>query len=437
MQDPDYMAPEYSSITSTTSSDYFTKEKFQDQIQRIKDASDVAHKKVDYITAHNEEVLYAIEIVEKFLRKSRRICYGGQAINAHLPAKHKIYDPQYSIPDYDFFTSGPEKDITNITKELQKAGFTEISVREGMHEGTMKVYVDYVPVADITAIHPKIYEILHKRSSTFDGIHYLDSNSLRMLMYLELSRPQGEVDRWSKVFERLMIFNEFIPIKRCMIKQKKIKITEQHIRVLVHFCIEHNRIFAGADLIDFYEQSMDQHNVSLHISHKKPILFFSPDSYKDAAQLIALLRSIDNRKYNIQTITIQKSDIVPFFTMITSGRQIIACIIEYSACHAYVRIPMNKGHIKIASLDTLITLYFSLGLLHTKLFNIGSMECMASKLVEISMKTRTKYGTSIIPFISVTCEGYQKTLPSLIREKVERITRKRSNEKKKTFKKRR
>ena len=31
-----------------------------------------------------------------------------------------------------------------------------------------------------------------------------------MLMYLELSRPRGEVGRWPKVFERLSLFNEFV-----------------------------------------------------------------------------------------------------------------------------------------------------------------------------------------------------------------------------------
>lgn len=69
-----------------------------------------------------------------------------------------------------------------------------------MHEGTIKVYVDYIPVADMTAIDPKLYRILSKREYRVDGISYLDANTLRMLMYLELSRPRGEVGRWAKVF---------------------------------------------------------------------------------------------------------------------------------------------------------------------------------------------------------------------------------------------
>ena len=142
--------PEYKPVTSMKTHNYFTKQNFAAQVERIKKASEVAQKKVDYDTAHNETILYAIEIVENFLRKSKRVCYGGQAINAHLPLSHKIYDATYSIPDYDFFTPSPENDIEQLSTLLKRGGFSDVSIREGMHEGTIKVYVDYIPVADMT-----------------------------------------------------------------------------------------------------------------------------------------------------------------------------------------------------------------------------------------------------------------------------------------------
>jgi hypothetical protein len=124
---------------------------------------------------------------------------------------------------------------------------------------------------------------------------------------------------------------------------------------------------------------------------------------------------------------------IPFFTMIKYGKQIIACIIEYSACHSYINADSPYGKIKIASLDTLITLYFSLGLIQKHLFNIGSIECMANKLIEISIKIRNSYGYDKLPFISVKCSGHQTSLPSLIRAKVSRISRKKKNVNRKTY----
>ena len=72
---------------------YFNKVKFQNQIELIKKASEEAQHKIDYFTAHDIEILHAISIVEDFLKKKHRICYGGQAINAHLPVKYKFYNP--------------------------------------------------------------------------------------------------------------------------------------------------------------------------------------------------------------------------------------------------------------------------------------------------------------------------------------------------------
>lgn len=427
-----------SPITSTKTISYFTKDKFKSQIERIKKASELAQKKMDYTTAHSEEILYAIAIVEKFLRKKQRICYGGQAINAHLPKSHKIYDPTYSIPDYDFFTPSPASDITMLVTMLQHAGFREVSTREGMHEGTTKIYVDYVPVADITELHPLMFKIIHKRSVVFNGIHYMDANSLRMLMYLELSRPRGEVTRWGKVFERLMIFNEFIPIPRCTINKKRKSLPYEHFSIILQFILDKNRIFAGADLIELYRDSKHKNvnEVHLHIAPKNPIIFYSPYSNKDGIELVRIINAATSTKCSIQNITIHKSDLIPYVTIIKHGKQIIACIVEYSACHAYHTVPYHNATLRIASLDTLITLYFSLGLLQSRLFNIGSLECMANKLVEISIKTHTYHGQTVFPAISITCDGHQKTLPSLIREKVERITRKKAIEKRRTIRKR-
>ena len=150
------------------SSPVFNKFKYQTQIDRIKAASERAQNKMDYISAHNEHIILAIEVVEKFLRKKNRICYGGQAINAYVPSKYKFYNPETSVPDYDFFTATQIEDIATIVNDLKKAGFTEISAREGMHKGTVKIYVEYIPVADLTEIDPKLYRILLKRATRFD-----------------------------------------------------------------------------------------------------------------------------------------------------------------------------------------------------------------------------------------------------------------------------
>ena len=444
------------------SSDFFDRDKFQKQLEIIKQASETAQEKINYFSAHDDNIIRAIDVVEEFLRKKHRLCYGGQAINAHLPAKYKFYDPESSIPDYDFFTPQQNADITTLVKELRKAGFTEISAREGMHEGTIKIYVDYIPVADMTAIDPKLYKILSQREFKLDGISYLDANTLRMLMYLELSRPRGEVSRWGKVFERLALFNEFVSSKPCHISREAFKgsLTKPQTEYILNYIINNKRVFAGADLVGFYNTAMRNSKKNTHwiLSSKKPIIFFSSEPDEDAKQLRAELNFMlnsetgvsaavnkENQKpgnnntvtpkakakaNEVKPITIKSFsssgvDLIPSMKILTQGTKSLVFIINQTACHSYFNISINSGKImKIASLDTLITLYFSLGLFDSKYFDMGSMECLANELVEISIKSRNDPDRFVFPFISVKCAGHQTSLPSLIRAKVKRITQK-------------
>ena len=53
-------------------SDFFDKERFQKQLDIIKQAADLAAAKVDYKSAHDDNIIRSIEIVEQFLRKKHR-----------------------------------------------------------------------------------------------------------------------------------------------------------------------------------------------------------------------------------------------------------------------------------------------------------------------------------------------------------------------------
>jgi hypothetical protein len=413
------------------SSTYFDRKQFQKQLAIIKQASELAQRKTDYASAHDDHILRAIEVIEEFLRKKHRLCYGGQAINAHLPAKYKFYDPEYSIPDYDFFTPSPDADITLIIKDLRKAGFTDIAAREGMHEGTIKIYVEYIPVADITEIDPKLYRILSKREYRNDGISYLDVNSLRMLMYLELSRPRGEVKRWEKIFERLMLLNEFSPIKKCIKKKYLFKngLTKEEAEITLNFIIKQKRVFAGADLASFYQSA--RRNRTIHtewiLTSRKPILFYSSTPKEDAAFLISEFKTAHDKPLTVKTYSSKGIDIIPTIHVICHGKDTLVFIINESQCHSYMNMFIDKNTVmRIASMDTLITLYFSLGLIKSSFFDMGAMECLANQLVHINIKIRNKPEQFIFPFISITCSGHQTSLPSLIRAKVQRITQKKN-----------
>ena len=75
-----------------------TKPRIQKQLEQLEKVMKEAQKRVDYTMAHDPEILKAINIVERFLRKKKRPCYGGQAINALLPKERQFYDKKFNIP---------------------------------------------------------------------------------------------------------------------------------------------------------------------------------------------------------------------------------------------------------------------------------------------------------------------------------------------------
>jgi len=414
----------------------FDKEHLKSQLEIIKKASDMAQDKIDYFSAHDDDTLMAIGVVENFLRKKHRICYGGQAINAYLPAQHKFYDPEYSIPDYDFFTPSQHQDLKLIAEDLYKAGFSEISAREGMHEGTIKIYVNFIPVADITAIDPRIYRILSKRESRIDGISYIDPNSLRMLMYLELSRPRGEVRRWEKVFERLMLFNEFVPVPSCRTfsnkRLSKSTLTIPQAQFVFRYVIQQRRMIAGADLVPFYDHAIKKRASKMDwiLGSTKPILFFSPEPVHDATELVAQLGALSKKKIQTKIYRNQGLDLIPSIHVLHQNHAPLVFIIEQSACHSYINLPIKDGMgdglvhkvLRVASMDTLITLYFTLGFVQSTYFDRGAMDCLANQLVTLSVQARRKPEQFIFPFVSIRCVGHQQGIASLIREKLTRMT---------------
>ena len=398
-------------------SPYFDKSAFQAQIEKIRAAASIAEDIQDYKSAHDPAILLAIDTVEAFLREKHRLCYGGQAINAHLPKRYKIYDPKTSVPDYDFFTPDQDTDITRLTYALRKAGFKEISAREGIHAGTIKLYVNFIAVADITQIDPSLYRVISAREFRSDGISYLDADTLRMMMYLELSRPMGEVSRWEKVYERLILLNEFVPIKNCKAEGVATVLTADETEILMRKIVAEKRIFAGGDLVGFYKTALKKSkkpSASWLLYGRQPVIFYSNTLDADVASLDDM--ELKFRKHAAI------GDIVPEMRVGYRGSSIACVIIQESACHSYYTLPLRFGEaLRMASLDTLITLYFSMGLSNS-LNGLGSsLECAAQELVEVSFRARADPAKFPFDFISLKCSGHQETMPSLIRAKVRRM----------------
>jgi hypothetical protein len=403
----------------------------QRQLDILRDTVEEAEDLIHYEQAHNPEILFAIDIIERFLRKKKRVCYGGTAINAILPKKLRFYDPERDLPDYDFFTPDTEADVQELVLELKKQGFSEVVQRIGMHKGTFKVLVNFIPIADITYLEPELYKIVSKRSIVRDGIHYTDPDFLRMGMYLELSRPRGQVERWEKVFERLLLLNAAFPPKVCK-KSLEALTGKVHIpivirKALLDFVLDNNRILMGAEVMALYDwilQRRYKKNPSIQwFLHKNGmVVFLSPQAVRDG---LLLRDQLGNDLIQMETLR-GKEEIVPERVVLSFKGVPLVMIVQEVACHAYNVIPLKEGRkLHIGTLETLLTLYYSLQMFtptdEQNRYIQFSLLCLTQKLVEMGNAFYKLGDKSPLPVFSIECSGYQKGYATLLREKFSRI----------------
>jgi len=396
-----------------------TEVKVEDRLQA---AIEVADNRLKYESAHDELLLGALSIVEKFIIRKKRVCYGGTAMNEILPDAKKFYDPRIDVPDYDFYTPDVDSDVKELVEDLNAAGYKDVYHKVGIHEGTKKILVNFVPIADISAINSELFTVLLRRSVLKNGMHYTDPDILRMMMFLELSRPKGMVSRWNKVFERLQLINQVFPIKGC--KGYRHEHLEPTIpmdlrKAAIDYCIQQRRILCNGDLAGLYERGIRRKNTRFKLQAGGPVLMTSPDPRADAKILKIMFNQPDIRMY----LHASRGEIVPMRVELRKGDLPICMFVEETACHSYNPFSLDNGKkIHVASLEFLITLHLSLDIFtHNSRDYLGDRGlCNVKQFMDLYEKNSKALHSQFPPF-TLTCSGHQVGFASLLRKKVERI----------------
>jgi len=387
-----------------------------------------AEEILNYEAAHDSELLGALQIVKDFIKKKKRICYGGTAMNTLLPPKYKFYNPDFDLPDYDFLTPDTDSDVMELVDALKNAGFKNTISRVGMHEGTKKILVNYIAVADLTYASQDVYNVFYKESKCIDGILYTNEHMLRMMMYLELSRPRGEVSRWKKVYTRLQILNNYFTFKPCK-PRKQYNIPYALRKELYKFILVRQKTLATLDLESIYNKSLKEKNIVYNLHNGGPFVFYSANLKEDAYDLKHLL-ILDNFKATYHPA--KGSSLAPRVS-IYNGSKLLALIVEEDACNSYNNIKTAENRIlHISSLQTLITLYYSL-YFFTDFASTANVDILCNiKKCITTLDKITVSKVSQFPSFPIDCSGYQKSYQTLLAEKIQRI----KLEKNKTRKKR-
>jgi hypothetical protein len=422
-------------VLTPVESQTFEKKHLQNVFAALEGSISKATELRDAELVKNPDLRRALNIVEAFLRKKKRVCYGGMAINAHLPSQLKFYDFSKTLPDYDFFTPEADSDVKELVSMLKRDGFNDVDARLGIHKGTTKIFVDYNAVADVTFLPEWFFEILKKRAIEDDGIYYADANFLRMNMYLELSRPRGEVERWEKIYKRLLLLNlvKKPSSERCLTRKGSVNRLSKSIRKsLIDYCIQQDFIFASADLKRVYSHPGSL-SAGYILNTTNPVIAYAetPEYYLPIMRQIVHDQDPSLKLQNMHWSA--RGDLLPEMYGLAANGRIIVLLINQEFCNAYNVVSLPEGKkLKIVALDTAITLFYMLGFVKGLEGIVPkSASCFAEALVAVSGATRDKGIVSKFPYFVTSCQGHQPSKATLLKQKAERIARLKMKQKQK------
>lgn len=407
---------------------------FQDcELAILRQAVDKAEEIKGKNIVSSPEIKKIIGIVENFLRVKSLVCYGGTAINSLLPKYDQFYNKDIEIPDYDFYSPNALNDAKELVDKYIEEGFEEVEAKSGVHHGTFKVFVNFIPVADITFMPKELFNAIKKEAIRVGGILYAPPNLLRMGMYLELSRPAGDVSRWEKVLKRLALLNKHYPLKgkECgkIDFQRKFEDTNNDEIIFENVknsLIDQGAIFFGGYAISMYSQYMPK-NLRRKLQKHPDFDVLSEDPLLTAQIVKERLADIGIKDVKIIRRPGIGEIIAPNYE-IRVGNETIAFIYEPLACHSYNIIRESRKDINIATIDTMLSFYLAFLYANRPYYDKERILCMSEFLFNVQEKNRLSQ-KGLLKRFSLNCLGHQPTLEEMRALKTEKYNELKDNPK--------
>jgi hypothetical protein len=397
------------------------------ELELLRKSVDIAETKLGKKIKQNNDVDSLIKIVEDFMRRKKVVCYGGTAINNILPENDQFYNNDVEIPDYDFFSPRAIDHAKELADIYASKGYEEVEVRSGVHKETYKLFVNFIPIADITQLEPKIFKVLYKNTIRKNGISYAPPDYLRMLTYNELSRPDGDVSRWEKVYKRLILLNKHYPLKtnpkcsqvnfmRDFTGNPELK--ETLYNVVKEAMIDEGVVFIGGYASSLYGRHMpvEQKKQLQHVpdfdvlaTDPKAVAYIIKERLEDA--------EFKNVKINKKQAT--GDDAIMTHYEIVVDDDTLCFIYEPRGCYSYNTIKVNNKTVKVATIETMLLFLLAFMYADRPYYDHERIICMAEYLINVQAKNRLEQ-KGLLKRFNVNCYGKEKTLVEVRGEKAEK-----------------
>lgn len=408
------------------------------ELELVRKSVDKLEKISKETLAHSPIIKNIISILEKFLKRKKLICYGGTALNNVLPVKDRFYDKDLDIPDYDFYSPNAINDAKELADIYFKEGYKSVEARAGTHHGTYKVFVQFIPIADITQMDKELFKYITKESIKINGILYAPINFLRLNIYKELSRPKGDITRWEKIYKRLNLLNKNYPIKNPKCDTINFmrdfegdpKIEKTIYNIVKDAIIDQGLVFFGGYASSVYNKYMP---VKME-SKERSIPDF--DALAEEPEKAAIYIKDKLEQAGFSNVKIYKKPgigelIAPHYEIVYD-KDTICFIYEPLGCHSYNTIKVNNKKVKIASIDTMLNLCLAFIYADRPYYDHSRILCMAEYLFKVQSKNKLKQ-VGLLKRFSKDCYGKEINIETIRENKAKKFKELRHHRKSKEY----
>lgn len=167
----------------------------------------------------NEQNKEINSILLDFIKKKKRVLYGGYALNALIKEKDKkdaIYpDNVNEIPDIDCYSPTPIEDLMELCNLFHSKGFPKVVGREAAHGDTYKLYINGEKAdnnyLDLSYVPNNIF--VNLPFILINNIQYIHPHFMSIDYYRMLTDPINSYWRLEKAYTRFQLLQKHYPLE--------------------------------------------------------------------------------------------------------------------------------------------------------------------------------------------------------------------------------
>lgn len=368
-----------------------------------RDLEEIDHAIQERLDTHKREEfekhIAMYNITRDFIKRKGLIIYGGLAINMSMPKEKRFYD-EYDLPDYDFLSYDPRTHATELADAYHEAGYKYVEVKPGIHYETYKVFVDFHGVADITGVPLRLFNHLHelamherpevlKNNPSLD-INIVPLDFLRMSFHLELSRPDGYIERWPKVYKRMALFYNSYPLNFAKEECAGIIHTDPEPRaqeaagIALTYLKNNNIPVLGLAAMKVYlRQNGTKVPEGGILDEAMPIVEAVSMDFKATANAIyaAIQSQFQTPTMRLHS-ALNKNEMIPEHYIIYLYDRPIVCIYSSQACYAVKSI----DGFSVLTIDAMLSMWYASMFASRSYYNIDRLRCAINILLNVQLK---------------------------------------------------